>query len=110
VLIDCKLLGDANYIKRTGTECLEIASDVLRFGRVSNALVGYNDSFHLLVICRSAKTVSQESFNSFVKIINGICAIWLAILPGKTSALEAVTGWEQYPTFRPPRMPKWMEE
>jgi hypothetical protein len=58
----------------------------------------------------SAKTISQESFNSFVKIVNGISAILLAVLPGKTGALEAVTGWEQYPTFRPPRMPKWMEE
>ncbi|CAM6117798.1 unnamed protein product [Calypogeia fissa] len=58
----------------------------------------------------SLKTVSQETFQSFVKIVNGFSAILLAVLPGKTSALEGVIGWEQYPTFRPPRMPKWMEE
>ncbi|BBN05774.1 lysosomal acid lipase/cholesteryl ester hydrolase [Marchantia polymorpha subsp. ruderalis] len=58
----------------------------------------------------SLKTFSQESFNNVVKLINGFSAIVLAVLPGKASALEGVTGWELHPTFRAPGIPRWMEE
>ncbi|XP_058732320.1 uncharacterized protein LOC131603885 isoform X2 [Vicia villosa] len=33
----------------------------------------------------------------------------LALLPGKANILEGIQGWELRPTFRGPRLPRWME-
>ncbi|GFZ12211.1 alpha/beta-Hydrolases superfamily protein [Actinidia rufa] len=57
----------------------------------------------------SVKTITYESLNHIVRLINGISALLLAILPGKTSILEGIHGWELRPTFRGPRFPRWME-
>ncbi|KAL2635488.1 hypothetical protein R1flu_006967 [Riccia fluitans] len=62
------------------------------------------------VVKESLKTFSQESFNNTVKLINGFSAIILSVLPGNAKALEGVAGWELHPTFRAPRIPKWMEQ
>ncbi|KAK3017783.1 hypothetical protein RJ639_003413 [Escallonia herrerae] len=37
-------------------------------------------------------------------------ALLLALLPGKTSLLEGIHGWELRPTFRGPQLPRWMEK
>ncbi|GFS32406.1 alpha/beta-Hydrolases superfamily protein [Actinidia rufa] len=58
---------------------------------------------------RLVKTFTYESLNQTVRLINGISALMLAILPGKTSILEGIHGWELRPTFRGPRFPRWME-
>ncbi|KAI8528702.1 hypothetical protein RHMOL_Rhmol12G0168300 [Rhododendron molle] len=58
---------------------------------------------------RSVKTFTYESLNHIVRLINGISALLLAILPGKTSILEGIHGWELRPTFRGPKFPRWME-
>ncbi|XP_028060122.1 uncharacterized protein LOC114263723 isoform X1 [Camellia sinensis] len=63
----------------------------------------------LAVTKESVKTVTYESLNNIVRLINGISALLLAILPGKTSILEGIHGWELRPTFRGPRFPRWME-
>lgn len=66
---------------------------------------------HVLGVTKeSIKAFSQESFNNTVKLINGFSALILAILPGKAAILEGVQGWELRPTFRAPRLPRWMEE
>lgn len=59
---------------------------------------------------RSVKTFTYESLNHIVRLINGISALLLAILPGKTSILEGIHGWELRPTFRGPKFPRWMEK
>ncbi|XP_010695732.2 uncharacterized protein LOC104908335 isoform X1 [Beta vulgaris subsp. vulgaris] len=56
----------------------------------------------------SVKTFTYEALNNIVRLINGISAILLAILPGKASILEGLHGWELRPTFRGPRLPRWM--
>ncbi|KAA8542681.1 hypothetical protein F0562_023820 [Nyssa sinensis] len=63
----------------------------------------------LAVTKESVKTFTYESLNNIVRLINGISALLLAILPGKTSILEGIHGWELRPTFRGPRLPRWME-
>ncbi|XP_057474174.1 uncharacterized protein LOC130762511 [Actinidia eriantha] len=63
----------------------------------------------LAVTKESVKTITYESLNHIVRLINGISALLLAILPGKTSILEGIHGWELRPTFRGPRFPRWME-
>ncbi|KAM7479729.1 hypothetical protein LguiA_027942 [Lonicera macranthoides] len=63
----------------------------------------------LAVTKESVKTVTYESLSNIVRLINGISAVLLAILPGKTSILEGIHGWELRPTFRGPRLPRWME-
>jgi pimeloyl-ACP methyl ester carboxylesterase len=63
----------------------------------------------LAVSKESVKTVTYESLSNIVRFINGISALLLAILPGKTSILEGIHGWELRPTFRGPRLPRWME-
>ncbi|KAL0442013.1 UNVERIFIED_CONTAM: Gastric triacylglycerol lipase [Sesamum radiatum] len=57
----------------------------------------------------SVKTFTYESLNNVVRLINGMSAMLLAILPGKASILEGIHGWELRPTFRGPRLPRWME-
>ncbi|KAL5052580.1 hypothetical protein RYX36_033262 [Vicia faba] len=57
----------------------------------------------------SVKTFSYESLNNIVRLINGISALLLALLPGKANILEGIQGWELRPTFRGPRLPRWME-
>ncbi|KAH9623245.1 hypothetical protein KSS87_011367 [Heliosperma pusillum] len=56
----------------------------------------------------SVKTFTYESLNNIVRLINGISAILLAILPGKATILEGLQGWELRPAFRGPRLPRWM--
>ncbi|KAF5733980.1 lipase 3-like isoform X2 [Tripterygium wilfordii] len=57
----------------------------------------------------SVKTVTYESLNNIVGLINGLSALLLTILPGKANILEGIHGWELRPTFRGPRLPRWME-
>ncbi|KAM7267064.1 hypothetical protein ACFE04_009230 [Oxalis oulophora] len=59
--------------------------------------------------CRSVKTITYESLNNSVRLINGVSGILLTVLPGKTSILEGLNGWELRPTYRGARLPKWME-
>ncbi|KAI3454898.1 hypothetical protein Pfo_011561 [Paulownia fortunei] len=63
----------------------------------------------LAVTKESVKTFTYESLNNVVRLINGVSAMLLAILPGKASILEGIHGWELRPTFRGPRLPRWME-
>uniref|UniRef100_A0A2P2J6S5 Lipase 3-like isoform X2 n=2 Tax=Rhizophora mucronata TaxID=61149 RepID=A0A2P2J6S5_RHIMU len=63
----------------------------------------------LAVTKESVKTVTYESLNNIVRLINGVSALLLAILPGKAKILEGFHGWELRPTFRGPRFPRWME-
>ncbi|KAK3001784.1 hypothetical protein RJ639_020900 [Escallonia herrerae] len=64
----------------------------------------------LAVTKESVKTITYESLNNIVRLINGVSALLLALLPGKTSLLEGIHGWELRPTFRGPRLPRWMEK
>lgn len=70
--------------------------------------------FNVSVFCqhffRSVKTVTYESLNNVVRLINGVSALLLTILPGKSTILEGIHGWELRPTFRGPRLPQWMEK
>lgn len=63
----------------------------------------------LAVTKESVKTFTYESLNNIVRFINGVSALLLAILPGKATILENMHGWELRPTFRGPRLPRWME-
>ncbi|KAI4302572.1 hypothetical protein MLD38_038300 [Melastoma candidum] len=63
----------------------------------------------LAVSKESVKTISYESMQIVVRIINGLSALLLTLLPGKASMLEGMQGWELRPTFSGPRFPKWME-
>ncbi|KAJ7969650.1 Lipase [Quillaja saponaria] len=63
----------------------------------------------LAVTKESVKTFTYESLNNIVRLINGVSALLLAILPGKANVLEGIHGWELRPTFRGPRFPRWME-
>lgn len=56
----------------------------------------------------SVQTFTYEALQNIVRLINGISALLLAILPGKATILEGVHGWELRPTFRGPRFPRWM--
>ncbi|KAG9449556.1 hypothetical protein H6P81_009521 [Aristolochia fimbriata] len=64
----------------------------------------------LAVAKESVKTLTYESVNNIVRFINGVSAVLLTLLPGKTSILEGIHGWELRPTFRGPRFPRWMED
>nr|CAD1834928.1 unnamed protein product [Ananas comosus var. bracteatus] len=65
---------------------------------------------HVLAVTKeSVKTVTYESLNSIARLINGVSALLLTILPGKANLLEGIHGWELRPTFRGPRLPRWME-
>ncbi|XVE64077.1 hypothetical protein DITRI_Ditri07aG0072300 [Diplodiscus trichospermus] len=63
----------------------------------------------LAVTKESVKTFTYESLNNIARLINGVSALLLTILPGKANILEGVQGWELRPTFRGPRFPRWME-
>ncbi|XP_022639919.1 lipase 3 isoform X2 [Vigna radiata var. radiata] len=63
----------------------------------------------LAVTKESVKTFTYESLNIIVRLINGVSALVLALLPGKANILEGIQGWELRPTFRGPRFPRWME-
>ncbi|KVI02614.1 AB-hydrolase lipase domain-containing protein, partial [Cynara cardunculus var. scolymus] len=58
----------------------------------------------------SVKTVTYESLSNILRLINGLSALLLAILPGKANILEGIHGWELKPTFRGPKLPRWMED
>ncbi|KAI3777477.1 hypothetical protein L1987_47277 [Smallanthus sonchifolius] len=60
-------------------------------------------------VCLSVKTITYESLNIVLRLINGSSALLLAILPYKTNMLEGIHGWELRPSFRGPRLPRWME-
>lgn len=65
---------------------------------------------HVLAVTKeSVKTFTYESLHNIARLINGVSALLLAILPGKGSILEGIHGWELRPTFRGPRFPRWME-
>ncbi|MFS7972272.1 putative triacylglycerol lipase [Helianthus anomalus] len=66
------------------------------------------DNF-LAVTKESVKTISYEWLNIILRLINGVSAMLLAIMPGKTNMLEGIHGWELRPSFRGPRLPRWME-
>ncbi|KAK8943826.1 hypothetical protein KSP40_PGU020667 [Platanthera guangdongensis] len=63
----------------------------------------------LAITKESVKTFTYESLNNVTRLINGVSALLLAILPGKTTILEGMHGWELRPSFRGPRLPRWME-
>ncbi|XP_050255656.1 uncharacterized protein LOC126701540 isoform X1 [Quercus robur] len=63
----------------------------------------------LAVAKESVKTFTYESLNNIVRLINGVSALLLTLLPGKAKILEGIHGWELRPTFRGPRFPRWME-
>ncbi|KAJ8752709.1 hypothetical protein K2173_007019 [Erythroxylum novogranatense] len=63
----------------------------------------------LAVTKESVKTFTYESLNHIVRLINGVSALLLTILPGKATVLEGLHGWELRPAFRGPRFPRWME-
>uniref|UniRef100_A0A7N0VF81 Partial AB-hydrolase lipase domain-containing protein n=1 Tax=Kalanchoe fedtschenkoi TaxID=63787 RepID=A0A7N0VF81_KALFE len=63
----------------------------------------------LAVAKESVKTFTYESLNNIARLINGISALLLTLLPGKTSILEGIHGWELKPSLRGPRLPRWME-
>ncbi|KAK4752550.1 hypothetical protein SAY87_021348 [Trapa incisa] len=63
----------------------------------------------LAVAKESVKTITYESLNNIVRFINGISAIILSLLPGKSNILEGIHGWELRPTFCGPQFPRWME-
>ncbi|CAI0450648.1 unnamed protein product, partial [Linum tenue] len=60
--------------------------------------------------CRSVKTFTYEALHNIVRLINGLSALLLAILPGKAKILEGIQGWELRPTVRGPRFPRWMKK
>ncbi|KAF3527095.1 hypothetical protein F2Q69_00050410, partial [Brassica cretica] len=62
----------------------------------------------LAVTKESVKTVTYESLNNIARCINGVSALLLTLLPGKANILEGLHGWELRPTFRGPRLPRWM--
>ncbi|CAN4086732.1 unnamed protein product [Withania somnifera] len=65
---------------------------------------------HTLAVTKeSVKTLTYESLNNVVRLINGVSALLLTILPGKSTILEGIHGWELRPTFCGPRLPQWME-
>lgn len=63
----------------------------------------------LAIAKESVKTFTYEALNNIVRLINGISALLLSLIPGKTNILEGIHGWELRPTFRGPRLPRWME-
>ncbi|KAJ0834134.1 putative triacylglycerol lipase [Helianthus annuus] len=66
------------------------------------------DNF-LAVTKESVKTITYESLNIILRLINGSSALLLAVLPYKANMLEGIQGWELRPSFRGPRFPRWME-
>ncbi|KAJ7554662.1 hypothetical protein O6H91_05G002700 [Diphasiastrum complanatum] len=62
------------------------------------------------LVKESIKTINQETFSNTIKLVNGISALVLIMLPGNKTVLEGIQGWELRPTYRAPRMPPWMEE
>lgn len=67
------------------------------------------DSF-LAVTKESVKTITYESLSNILRLINGISALLLRMLPGKARMLEGMSGWELRPVLRGPRFPRWMED
>lgn len=66
---------------------------------------------HVLAVTKeSVKTFTYESLNNVVRLINGVSVLLLTILPGNSSILEGIHGWELRPAFRGPRLPRWMED
>uniref|UniRef100_A0A7N0U139 Partial AB-hydrolase lipase domain-containing protein n=1 Tax=Kalanchoe fedtschenkoi TaxID=63787 RepID=A0A7N0U139_KALFE len=63
----------------------------------------------LAVAKESVKTFTYESLNNIARLINGISALLLTLLPEKASVLEGIHGWELKPSFRGPWLPRWME-
>ncbi|KAI3820960.1 hypothetical protein L1987_08516 [Smallanthus sonchifolius] len=66
------------------------------------------DNF-LAVTKESVKTITYESLSNILRLINGLSAVLLSILPGKANILEGIHGWELRPKVRGPRLPRWME-
>ncbi|KAJ0750821.1 putative triacylglycerol lipase [Helianthus annuus] len=66
------------------------------------------DNF-LAVTKESVKTITYETLSNILRLINGLSAVLLSILPGKANILEGIQGWELRPKVRGPRLPRWME-
>ncbi|KAL8216084.1 hypothetical protein R6Q57_022921 [Mikania cordata] len=66
------------------------------------------DNF-LAVTKESVKTITYETLSNILRLINGLSAVLLSILPGKASILEGIQGWELRPKVGGPRLPRWME-
>ncbi|XP_074590623.1 uncharacterized protein LOC141846480 [Curcuma longa] len=65
---------------------------------------------HLLAVTKeSVKSFTYESLINIARLINGVSALVLSILPGKANILEGIHDWELRPTLRGPRLPRWME-
>ncbi|KAK4776335.1 hypothetical protein SAY86_005023 [Trapa natans] len=65
---------------------------------------------HVIAVTKeSVKTITYESLNSIIRVINGLSALLLTVLPGKSSILEGIHGWELRPRVHGPRLPRWME-
>lgn len=65
---------------------------------------------HVLAVTKEfVKAITYESVNNIVRLINGVSALLLVLLPGRATILEGINGWELRPTFRGPRFPRWME-
>ncbi|KAD4385436.1 hypothetical protein E3N88_25604 [Mikania micrantha] len=60
-------------------------------------------------ILGSVKTITYETLSNILRLINGLSAVLLSILPGKASILEGIQGWELRPKVGGPRLPRWME-
>ncbi|XP_015692877.1 uncharacterized protein LOC102716135 [Oryza brachyantha] len=63
----------------------------------------------IAIIKESMKTFTYESLNNVARLINGISALLLTLLPGKANMLEGISGWELRPSFRGPCLPRWMK-
>lgn len=99
---------------RLRTFCLSTLISLQALVSCSLSLSPCRSNFFPLCIiyfqCRSVKTFTYESLNNVVRLINGLSALLLTLLPGKGSVLEGLHGWELRPTFRGPRFPRWMEK
>lgn len=70
--------------------------------RVVDSVVG--------VAKEAVKTVTREAFNNVINTVNGASALVLGLVPGRASIVEGLKGWELRPTFKAPRLPRWMED
>eukprot|EP00850_Spirogloea_muscicola_P003823 SM000016S01811 [mRNA] locus=s16:14558:21897:+ [translate_table: standard] len=58
----------------------------------------------------AVKTFSRETFNNTIKLVNGVAGVVLAFVPGQANIVEGLRGWELHPTFKAPRLARWMED
>ncbi|KAJ6928949.1 hypothetical protein NC652_012957 [Populus alba x Populus x berolinensis] len=82
--------------------------------KLARCLTGFEVHMKLQILWAnkvpSVKTVAHESLFDIVRLMNGVSAIFSALLPGKANVLEGVHGCELRPTFHGPRLPRWMDK